>query len=184
MIEAYVDGIPWSSLGIGFKRRDIPPLPETRDYTVQIAGRDGDVDFGSEYGSRVIEHECILMADNATLDYQSKVREIARIFDAKRGDRTITYSDLPGKRYRARYAGTLSIEKIIYDGMFQLPLKMHNPFPESDEENIEELVISQSPHTITIESDGDLSASPIFVLTNIGSNTINGFMIKNEYKLE
>ncbi|WP_138756531.1 phage tail domain-containing protein [Paenibacillus sinopodophylli] len=184
MIEAYIDGIPWSSLGIGIKRRDIPPLPETRDYTVQIAGRDGEVDFGSEYSPRIITHECVLMANDPTLDYQAKVREIARVFDAKRGDRTITYSDLPGKRYRARYAGTLSIEKIIFDGMFQLPLKMHNPFPESDQENLEELVLTQSPQTLTIESDGDLSASPIFVLTNIGSNTINGFQIKNEYKLE
>lgn len=183
MIEAWIDGVAWSSVGIRIKRRDIPPLPDTRDYTVQIAGEDGEVDFGSEYGPRIINHDCILIADDPSLDYQAKVRAIAKLFDARRGDRVITYSDQPGKRYQARYAGTLPIEKIIFDGNFQLPLKMFKPFPES-EEKLTEVELSQSPEIITVESDGDLNARPIFVLTNTGTTTINGFTITNEYETE
>ncbi|HIW31472.1 MAG TPA: phage tail family protein [Candidatus Paenibacillus intestinavium] len=183
MIEAWIDGVKWSSVGIKIIRRDIPPLPDTRDYTVQIAGEDGEVDFGSEYGPRIINHECILIADDPRLDYQAKVRAIAKLFDAKRGDRFITYSDQPGKYYQARYAGTLSIEKIIFDGMFQLPLKMHKPFPVSNEK-IVEVEVTQSPGIFTVQSDGDLSARPIFVLTNNGTTTVNGFTILNEYETE
>lgn len=184
MIEARIDGVSWSSLGIGIKRRDIPPLPDTRDYTVQIAGRDGEYDFGSEYASRIVTHECVLMANDPVLDYQSRVREIAKLFDAKRGERVVTYSDQPGKRYRMRYAGTLPIEKIIFDGTFTLPMKMCDPFPEKDEESLIELVVTGSNSEINIQSDGDLSASPIFVLTNVGTNTVNGLTIQNEYQIE
>jgi len=183
MMEAWIDGVPWSSVGIRIKRRDIPPLPDTRDYTVQIAGEDGEVDFGLEYGPRIISHECILIADNPTLDYQSKVRAVAKLFDARRGDRVITYSDQPGKRYRARYAGTIPIEKIIFDGNFTLPLKMYQPFPESDE-RLSEVEMTQSLEMITVQSDGDLYARPILVLTNTGTTTINNFTLQNEYETE
>lgn len=183
MIEAWIDGVKWSSYGIKIIRRDIPPLPNTRDYTVQIAGEDGEEDFGSEYASRIINHECILTADDPRVDYQAKVRQIAKLFDAKRGHRYITYSDKPGLQYRARYAGTFDIEKIIFDGMFQLPLKMYKPFPESHEK-IVEVDITQSPEIITVQSDGDLNARPIFVLTNNGTTTINSFTLYNEYETE
>lgn len=184
MIEAWIDGVSFSSLGIGIIRRDIPVLPDTRDYTVEIAGRDGEVDFGSEYGTRIVNHECILMAEDSTLDYQAKVRQLARVFDSKRGERIVTYSDLPGKQYRMRYAGTLPIEKIIFDGNFMLPMKMHDPFPESSTEKILETTFTDNPHTEIVQSDGDLNASPIFVLTNTGSTTINSFTLQNEYQIE
>ncbi|KIL35173.1 hypothetical protein SD71_16245 [Cohnella kolymensis] len=184
MIEAWIDGVSFSSLGIGIKKRDIDLLPETRDYTAQIAGQDGEMDFGSEYGSRVINHECILMADDPTMDYQAKARQLSRVFDAKKGERIITYSDIPGKRYRMRYAGSLPIEKIIFDGMFTLPMKMYDPFPEAADEQLIETTITDSPEKIVIQSDGDLNASPTFVLTNKGDQAVNGFKIQNEYQLE
>jgi phage-related protein len=184
MIEAWIDGVSWSSLGIGIIKRDITPLPDTRDYSVKIAGLDGEVDFGSEYGPRIVPHECILMADDPTTDYQAKARQIARAFDAKRGERIVTYSDLPGKRYRMRYAGTLLLEKIIFDGKFTLPMKMFDPFPESTVEQILETTITISPYSMIAQSDGDINASPIFVLTNIGSETLASFKIQNEYQIE
>jgi len=184
MIEAWIDGVSFSSLGIGIIRRDIPILPDTRDYTVQIAGHNGELDFGSEYGARIVTHECVLMADDPTTDYHAKVRQLARVFDAKRGERIVTYSDLPGKQYRMRYAGSLPIEKIIFDGNFSLPMKMYDPFPESSTESILETTFTDNPHIEVVQSDGDLNASPIFVLTNTGSTTINGLTIQNEYQIE
>ncbi len=83
-----------------------------------------------------------------------------------------------------RYAGTLPIEKIIFDGMFTLPMKMYDPFPESADEKILETTITTTPNLIIIQSDGDLNASPIFVLTNTGSQTINSFKIQNVYQIE
>jgi phage-related protein len=135
MIEAWVevDGIEYTfvSLGLGVKRHDIPVLPDTIDYSIAIAGEDGEIDFGSVYGPRTFNIECVLMANDPTLDYQSKIAMVAVIFNAKKGDRIFRFGDLPGKRYKARYAGTFAIEKLIFDGNINIPLKMHDPYPEA-----------------------------------------------------
>jgi predicted phage tail component-like protein len=128
MIEVTVNGVTFSSLGLGVKRHDIPVLPPTKDYSVEIAGMDGEIDFGSTYGPRLINIECILMADNPTIDYQAKVAAIAAFFNAKKGDMKFTFSDIVGKWYMARYCGSMAIEKIIFDGNITIPLKMHDPY--------------------------------------------------------
>jgi phage-related protein len=183
MIEAYINGVSFSSLGLGLIKRDIPVLPDTRDYTLQIVGKDGEVDFGADYAPRIINHECVLMADDPTTDYQAKVAALASIFDMRKGNVTLTYSDRPNRNYTARYAGTLPIQKIIFDGNVTIPMKMFDPFPESDERLLE-TTISTSPQVLSIVSDGDVRADPVITLTNIGSTTINSFTIKNEIQIE
>lgn len=184
MIDATADGKSFRSIGLGLKKHNIPVLPPTRDYSVEIAGRDGEFDFGSTYGPRVINLECVIMADDATIDYHRRVAQVAALFNSKKGDIVLTFEDLPGRRYIGRYAGTMDIEKIIFDGELTIPFKMgHNPFPVS-EEHLKETVITTSPQTVSIISSGDEKASPIIVLTNQGTNVIRKFRIANEYQME
>ncbi|PWW06338.1 phage-related protein [Paenibacillus cellulosilyticus] len=183
MIDGRIEGsglsVTFSELGLGIKRRDIPVLPETRDYSVAIAGVDGEVDFGSEYGPRIISHECVVMANDSTLDYHAKLARIAQVFNAKRGDLIVTYSDLPKRRYRMRYAGTMPIEKLIFDGNITIPMKMHDPFPESLQDterreydqglefgqgyeyNNSFFHITTSGQTIEIENQGSIDVRPL-----------------------
>ncbi|OMF72475.1 phage tail protein [Paenibacillus peoriae] len=184
MIDATVDGKSFKSIGLGLKTHNIPVLPPTKDHSLEIAERDGELDFGSTYGPRTINLECVVMADDTTLDYHRRVAQVAALFNAKKGDIVFTFSDLPGRRYIGRYAGTLDIEKILWDGELTIPIKMGEyPFPESDE-NIRETIITQSPQTVSVTSVGDERASPIIVLTNIGNNDIRNFRIANEYQVE
>lgn len=184
MIDATADGKSFRSIGLGLKKHNIPVLPPTRDYSVEIAGRDGEIDFGSTYGPRIINLECVIMADDATLDYHRRVALVAALFNVKKGDIVLTFDDLPGRRYVGRYAGTMDIEKIIFDGELTIPIKMGtNPFPESEENMLEE-TITQSPETLKVNSLGDERASPVIVLTNTGSNTITHFRLQNEYLIE
>ncbi|WP_342570351.1 phage tail domain-containing protein [Paenibacillus sp. FSL R5-0749] len=184
MIDATADGKSFRSIGLGLKKHNIPVLPPTRDYSVEIAGRDGEIDFGSTYSPRVINLECIVMADDPTFDYHRRVAQVAALFNAKKGDIVFTFDDLPGRRYIGRYAGTLDIEKILFDGELTIPIKMgEHPFPESDENMLEETII-HSPEKIKVISLGDERASPVIVLTNTGSITIQKFKIQNEYLLE
>ncbi|MNW33508.1 Phage tail protein [compost metagenome] len=124
------------------------------------------------------------MANDTTLDYHRRVAQVAALFNAKKGDIVYTFSDFPGRRYIGRYAGTLDIEKILWDGELTIPIKMsEHPFPES-EENIREIIITQSLQTVSVTSVGDERASPVIVLTNIGNNDIRNFRIANEYQVE
>jgi phage-related protein len=184
MINATADGKSFREIGLGLKKHNIPVLPPTRDYSLEIAGRDGEIDFGSTYGPRVINLECIVMADDATLDYHRRVAQVAALFNIKKGDIVLTFEDLPGRRYIGRYAGTMDIEKIIFDGELTIPVKLgKHPFPESDENMLEETIVN-SPETIKVSSSGDERASPVIVLTNTGSTTIKKFRLMNEYLLE
>ncbi|GAS82387.1 distal tail protein Dit [Paenibacillus amylolyticus] len=184
MINATADGKSFREIGLGLKKHNIPVLPPTRDYSLEIAGRDGEIDFGSTYGPRVINLECIVMADDTTLDYHRRVAQVAALFNVKKGDIVLTFDDLPGRRYIGRYAGTMDIEKIIFDGELTIPIKMGtSPFPES-EERLKETIITNSPQTISITSSGDEKSSPIIVLTNQGTNVIRKFRIANEYQIE
>lgn len=184
MIDATADGKSFKSIGLGLKKHNIPVLPPTKDHSLEIAERDGELNFGSTYGARTINLECVVMADDTTLAYHRRVAQVAALFNAKKGDVVFTFSDLPGRRYIGRYAGTLDIEKILWDGELTIPIKMgEHPFPES-EENIKEDIITQSPQTVSVISTGDERASPIIVLTNIGNNDIRNFRIANEYQIE
>ncbi|MNW38151.1 Phage tail protein [compost metagenome] len=184
MITVTADGVDLRSIGLGVKKHNIPPLPPTRDNGLELADRDGELDFGSSYGPRTFDLECVLMADNPTIDYHNRVAQVADLFNAKKGDISFTFSDRPGKRYIGRYAGTIAIEKIIFDGNLTIPIKMgENPFPLSDE-RLTELTITQSPQVLSVQSAGDERASPVIVLTNVGTATLAGFTIKNEYKTE
>lgn len=159
-------------------RRSIPGLPEAIENTVEIAERDGEIDFGSTYGARPIGLAFFIAGD-----YDTTVGLLMRKFNTRRGRLDLVFSDRPGKHYFAEYRGSMSWDESTGNRVIDIPLKMYDPFPESDEK-ITELTITQSPQVISIESAGDERASPVIVLTNVGTTTLNGFTIKNEFKTE
>lgn len=176
-IDVSVNG-EWISeiTGTVLVRRTIPGLPEAIENTVEIADRDGAIDFGSTYGARPIG-----LAFFITGDYDTTVSLLMRKFNTRRGQLDLVFSDRPGKHYFAQYRGTMSWDESTGNRVIEIPLKMYNPFPESDE-RITELTITQSPQVISIESAGDERASPVITLTNIGTTTMNSLKIQNEYE--
>ncbi|OPA77472.1 phage tail protein [Paenibacillus selenitireducens] len=183
MIEATVNGVSFKSIGLGLKSHNISVLPPTKDNTIEIAEMDGEIDFGSTYGPRTFDLECIVMADDPTIDYHRRVAQVAALFNIKKGDIVFTFSDLQGRKYVGRYAGTMPIEKLIFDGEVTIPIKMSNPYPESDEV-INEKTLYQSGDMINAFSDGGVSTSPMIVLTNTGTTTIQRFKLTHEYLIE
>ncbi|MEC0241977.1 phage tail family protein [Paenibacillus dokdonensis] len=182
MIDATVNGVSFKSIGLGLKTHNIPVLPPTKDNTIEIAGRDGELDFGSTYGARTFDLECILMANDTTVDYHKRVAQLAALFNVKKGDMVFTFEDLPDRKYLGRYAGTMPIEKLLFDGNLTIPIKMNNPFPTSGE-RVLETTVTQSSQVMTVESEGNERASPVIVLTNTGTTTIRSFKITNEYEI-
>ncbi|MDR0269644.1 distal tail protein Dit [Paenibacillus sp.] len=182
MIDATANGVSFKSIGLGLKSHNIPVLPPTKDNTLEIAERDGEIDFGSTYGARTFELECVVMANDSTFDYHRRVAQVAALFNSKRGDIPFTFEDLPNRIYYGRYAGTMEIEKLLFDGMVTIPIKMSNPFPVSDEK-ITELTLTKSPQIVSVQAAGDERASPVITITNTGSATIHRFKISNEYQI-
>lgn len=179
--DVSVNGVWLSEIGASLFERRLPVLPESEDNTLKLAGRDGVIDFGGSYGTRPIGLTLGINASPA--EFHRVLGQLARLFNAKRGELTLAFTDLPDRTYKAVYSGTLALVDPVGSRLIDVPLKMNDPFPQSDE-RIEELTITRSGQAVSVHSDSDVGASPVLVLTNTGTNTIRNFRITNEYDYE
>lgn len=177
-MDVSVNGEWISKTGAVLVHRSIPGLPEATEHVVEIAERDGEIDFGSTYRARAIG-----LAFFITGDYDSTVSQLMGKFSTRRGVLDLVFADRPGKHYFAQYRGTMSWDESTGNRVIDIPLKMYDPFPESDE-NISELNITRSPQVVSVQSLGDEQVSPVIVLTNVGTTTLQSFKIRNEYLME
>ncbi|WP_042207432.1 phage tail domain-containing protein [Paenibacillus durus] len=178
--DVAVNGVWLSTQGASLFERKLPVLPETDDNTVKIAGTDGVIDFGGSYGARTLGLTFEITVSGA--DFHRTVAYLARTFNAKRGEITLEFNDMPGKYYRATYAGTLALGA-TGSRLIDVSLRMNDPWPTGSEV-VTEFTITNSPQSVSITSAADVPAEPVITLTNTGSNTIYGFTIKNEYEIE
>ncbi|WP_339194562.1 distal tail protein Dit [Paenibacillus sp. FSL P4-0176] len=181
-IDVKVNGQWISELGAVLVGRTLPTLPEAEENTVKLAGRDGELDFGSTYATRPLELSFYVMGDRT--EYHGIVNRLANVFHAKRGDLELIFSDIPKKRYMAQYRDSVDYDQSSVNHQVNFPLKMYDPFPESSTEFVFETTVTQRSAVVNIPSSGDIPTPPKMVLTNVGSTTIRNLRLTNEYLLE
>lgn len=175
--DVAVNGVWLSTVGAALYERNLPVLPETEDNTVQIAATDGVVDFGASYGPRSIGLTFEITSTAA--EYHRTLAYLARTFNAKRGEITLEFADMPGKYYAATYAGTLTLGA-TGARLIDVKLRMNDPWPTGSEV-VTEFTITASPQAVLIASEADVLAQPVITMTNTGGNTVYGFTLTNEY---
>lgn len=178
--DVAVNGVWLSAQGAALHERRLPVLPETDENTVKLAGVDGVVDFGASYGARTIGLTFEITA--SALEYHRTLAYLARTFNAKRGEITLEFADMPGKYYRAVYSGNLTLGA-TGSRLIDVNLRMNDPWPTGGE-TVTEYTITASPQTAQVDSAADVRAQPIITLVNTGGNVVHGFTITNEYELE
>lgn len=163
-----------------------PVLPGTVDRTLAIPGRHGAWDFGADLAARRFDLECALIADVVASREAAISALAAHLVDSTGRPRELDliFDNVPDRKYRVRYSGTLPIDRLANTGRFTLTLIAFDPFATGLQEQLVEEVVTQSPHTIQISTDGNVRTSPVIVLTNEGTTTITNFKITNEYRLE
>lgn len=176
--DVKVNNVLLSTIGASLFERRLPVLPEAEENTVKLADMDGVIDFGSTYGPRQIELTFYISVGPD--EYHRTLAQLARIFNAKRGELTIEFTDMPGKYYRAVYNGTLAPDGNTGSRLVNVALKMNDPWP-TGAEKVTEVTIMRSPEVIPIDSSADVRAEPVIVMTNTGSTTVSSFKITNEY---
>ncbi|OMD03485.1 phage tail domain-containing protein [Paenibacillus sp. FSL R5-0636] len=127
MNDVSVNGVWLSSLDIMLVSRDIPPLPETEENTIKLAGRDGVKNFGSTYAARPIGLGLFIMGD----DYYGAVAMLASVFDVKNGPSIVIFDDIPEKRFVAEYRGSMAFDTSTGNRKIDIPMKMDDPWIES-----------------------------------------------------
>lgn len=101
-------------------------LPGTRDYFESVPGRPGEYDFGCDLDSMLLELHCAVETTKA--DWPAKRAVIAGYLNPLLGEQDLTFADEPGRVYKVRYAGSVSVTNFIDGREFTIPFKMCKPY--------------------------------------------------------
>lgn len=186
-----IGGVSFASLGLLLTKADIPLLPTTRQIEEEIPGRDGSIDLETRYGARPIELT-FEFTETEEIAYQNNLSKVAGAFNALKGEQILVLERNPGKQWRVKYNGSISIEKLAQIGTFTVPLKAFNPFAESYNKADEPLKLGEgftlgmgykltdnssttysvtsNLTTLTVPHFGNHAAKPIITITGTGSN--------------
>ena len=161
-----------SEFGLYLKTINRPLLPELRKREIFVPGRNGVYDFkGNTYENRLIEQQCTVIKNT-----MSDLRQQARLIAGWLKDKgQIRYDDEPDKYYIGRAYSSVPLENIVGLGVFTLIFEVE-PFAYSDTNMIEVTRTNDSP--IFVFNSGNVEAPQEITITNLGTNTINGFKIK------
>lgn len=103
-------------------------LPATRDYTEEIPGRHGEIDFGTEFKAKMMELHVATDEGNSPLGKAHLQRLFAKYLDPTKGAKTLIFSDDVEKTYMVKYSGKIDLQPNATWFDFILPFKMSDPF--------------------------------------------------------
>lgn len=121
-----LDGTPSDTWGIYLPKKTISLLPPTRDMEVTIPGRQGVLDYRTEFDKREIKLELLALAQNKT-ELMMNLRAFSKAISPTVGYRAIVFDD-DDKEYRVKVTGRSEIEFGQWWAKFELTLKMADPF--------------------------------------------------------
>jgi predicted phage tail component-like protein len=111
-------------------------MPPTRENTEEIPGRHGEIDFGSEFSSDMIELE-VASDDGLTAEeIESAKRTLAAKLNPAVGERDLVLAYEMDKNYKVKYAGKIPLDRYPTWMKFVIPFKILNPFANAVEEKI------------------------------------------------
>jgi predicted phage tail component-like protein len=153
-----------------------PAMPETRNRTLEIAGRHGVYDFGSDLGPRPFELKCALVQKNGYY-LQDTVRALSAHLMESNGRPKIMdmiFDSEPDKVYRVRFAGSIPIQRLAGLGQFIIPMVAYDPFAylitESDEIDVDSDVLVESDMTVDSLYTYDITSNPMTLeIDNFGT---------------
>jgi phage-related protein len=103
-------------------------MPPTRDNTEEIPGRHGEIDFGSEFGSDMIELEVATDDGITAEEIESTKRILAAKLNPAVGERDLVLEYEKDKSYKVKYAGRIPLDRYPTWMKFVIPFKILNPF--------------------------------------------------------
>ncbi|ATB52741.1 minor structural protein [Caldibacillus phage CBP1] len=129
--DVYLDGRNIKEFGLFLRQNHEHPIPETRDQTIEIPGVHGLRHMGSTLGPRQFNLPLGIVPQIDRWELQRKIREFTRFllddYGRPRNMRLI-FGYEPDKYYMVRYNGSISPERLVTMGVFELPLIAYDPF--------------------------------------------------------
>lgn len=129
--EVYLDGRSLSEFGLFLRPGHEHPIPETRDTTIEIPHMNGLRYITSTVGPRIINLPVGIIPQLNKTDLQKKIREFTAFLLNEYGkprEIKLSFGYEPEKYYKVRYSGSITPERLITMGVFELPFIAYDPF--------------------------------------------------------
>jgi len=103
-------------------------MPSLKEYTEEIPGRHGEVNFGNKLGSRMLELH-VASVDGLTPEQKESLkRDFAKHLNPVAGAKNLIFSDDIEKTYTVKYAGKIDLTQYADWMEFVIPFKVTNPY--------------------------------------------------------
>jgi phage-related protein len=115
-------------LGLHVSKINRSLMPPTRDNTEEIPGRHGEIDFGSEFGSDMMELEVATDDGLTAEELESTKRTLAAKLNPAVGEKDLVLEYENNKNYKVKYSGRIPLDRYPTWMKFVIPFKLVNPF--------------------------------------------------------
>lgn len=103
-------------------------LPATKENSESIPGSHGEIDFGTELKSKMLELEVTTLDGNTSLEKSQLQRRFAMYLDPTKGEKKLVFSDELEKTYKVKSSGRINPDVYAKWLRFTIPFKMNDPF--------------------------------------------------------
>jgi len=174
-------GVADTTLGLQLLRSHTDDgLPATRDRTLEVPGRQGAVDFGSDLSARIFVLECVLVGATTPETLAAAVRAVSAVLldsDGRPVDCSLVFVKEPTRTYTVRYLGNLPIERLGgASGKITLPLTAFDPYAYGSTVTTSATVTADGQE-VTVTNSGGYATPPRIRIRNDGAGEITGFTL-------
>lgn len=152
---------PLGVIVLSDSRKDL--MPETRDYSEEIPGKHGEINFGTEFKARIIELHVATEDGLSPPQKEQLKRKIAMYLSPVNGTKKLVFLDDPEVEYEVKYAGRIDPTNYPTWFEFTIPFKMHNPIISA----VNEKTLTGSG---TITNEGTFETGLIIEITGAVTN--------------
>lgn len=177
-----IDGTSASNLDVKLKSDyQEPGSPEVRRKELEVPGRAGRYDFGSEYDTRTFELPLVTLNTSTQAEVQEVIRDFADALTDNNGEPKeveLSFTKESDKHYKVKLDQSYGVRR--YPGNiadFRVRLRATKPFAFADTSTTS-VNITSSGQTFKVTNSGSAPTPAVITIENSGTSTIDGFTIQ------
>jgi len=160
------DGVTSKSMGIASRMTEENRVPELKNRTISMAGRDGLIDLGASLSERVIEISCFIPPKRTMAALLECKDEIVSWLSPDKGVCELKLDTEPGRVYYARLQNGVTFERVVrLAAAFDLSFFCPDPFGYAAEDEVFTITETGS-HTVRRRL-GNLYSNPVYRLRGV-----------------
>lgn len=169
------DGVASKSMGIASRMDTENRVPELKNRTISVAGRDGLVDLGASLSERVIEISCFIPPKRTMMELLKCKDDVVDWLSPDKGVCELKLDTEPGRVYYARLQSGVTFERVVRSAAtFKLTFFCPDPFGYAAEDEFF-TIAEEGTHTVR-RIKGNIYSNPVYRLNGSLSSGAGKFI--------